>query len=272
MIQEYSEYLLNASSISVEFGDCFRGIQFDERTQAIEVFVLQALDMCSSHCRASALLLQSDYVGETAIVLRSIEELLFDIRWILEPKDRKERLERVYQLEADPYARWDKETGIIGKQISPSVGDKMRGPIDDIAKRYTYLLDANPDGSTTFKKAPSLAARMGEPLRARYYHIYCYSSLFAHPTPFTKSLYLKTSNSPERRSAAFEESHKQFIAYSLLFVELIIGFVEETLGAFSVSNKAQRDSLYVKMVEIVKSANKNYFQMRPDINANERLA
>lgn len=260
MIKEYSEYLRNAAALTQKYEDCFSGIHFDEHTQAIEVFVLQALNMCSSHCNASALLLQNDYVGETATVLRSIQELLFDINWILEPKDRKECLERVYQLEADPYNHLAKETEFIGKQISPSVRDKMREQIDNIAKKYPYLL-INNESSKTFKKAPPFASRMGEPLRAKYYHLYSYSSLFAHPTPFTKSLYLKTCNSTESLTTAFEDSHKQLVAYSLLFVEMIIGFVEETLGTFSESNNAQRKILYAKMKELVKRANKNYFQM-----------
>jgi hypothetical protein len=98
------EYLLVAASNSQEFGNTFVGIKFEERTQAMEVFALQSLSMCSSHCHAAALLLQNDLLGEAISVLRSIQELLFDLYWILQPTNRKERLERVYQLEATPYA------------------------------------------------------------------------------------------------------------------------------------------------------------------------
>lgn len=260
MIQEYSEYLRIAASYSQDFGKTFRGIQFDEHTQAIEVFVLQALSMCSSHCRAAALLLENDFLGESAAVLRSIQELLFDIYWILQPKDREERLERVYQLEADPYTRWDKEADLVAKQYSSTFASKMRVPLDEIARKYPFLIVTNPDGSKSFKKAPPFAARMGVGLRARHYHIYCYSSLFTHPTPMIKSLYLNTSQSDDKGIDTFEESHRQLVAYSLSFIQLILGYAEQTIGSFAVSARTERDDIFRNMTELVERANKGYFR------------
>ena len=259
MIQECLEYLLVAASNSQGFGNTFVGIQFEERTQAMEVFALQSLSMCSSHCRAAALLLQNDLLGEAISVLRSIQELLFDLYWIRKPTNRKERLERVYQLEATPYAHWDKETKLISQCPSlQAFSIKMRISLDEIADKYTFLTKINPDGSKSFKQAPPFSQRMEMQLRAKYYHIYCYSSLFVHPTPMVKDLYLKTSNSVDI-GVAYEEALQQFVAYSLLFVTLIMGYAEATIGSFAPSAKERRDALYTKMIETVKRANKGYF-------------
>lgn len=261
MIQEYCEYLHKAASYSQDFGETFRGVQFDEQTQAIEVFVLQALSMCSSHCRAAALLLQNDFVGEGAVVLRSIQELLFDIYWILASNDREERLERVHQLEADPFARWVKEAGLVEKQYSSAFGAEMRVALNHIARKYPSLMEATPEGSKSFKKAPPFATRMGG-VRPRLYHIYCYSSLFAHPTPnpIIKSLYLRTGEADDNSNDTFEESHRQLVAYSLVFVQMILGYAEETLGSFAVSATAERDAFLRDMIQLVEKANKSYFR------------
>ena len=64
MTQEYSQHLSNAASFTQEFGETFSEIAFDEQSQAVEVFVLQALSMCSSHCLSAAMLLQKDFKGE----------------------------------------------------------------------------------------------------------------------------------------------------------------------------------------------------------------
>lgn len=57
----------------------------------------------------------NELVGEAAIVLRPIQELLFDLFWILQPKERDIRLERVYMLEAEPYHRWETEVRIVDR-------------------------------------------------------------------------------------------------------------------------------------------------------------
>ncbi|MBX2992817.1 MAG: hypothetical protein KF749_16825 [Bacteroidetes bacterium] len=258
MPQEYSGYLHNAASLSREFGKTFSGIRFDSRDQAVEVFVLQALAMCASHCDASAILLENGFKGEAVTTLRPVQELLFDMHWILQTNDRGEQLERVYRLEADPYAHWDKETKLIERHSSTENAKRMRGSLDDLTKEYPFLTQTVSDGTTEFKTAPSFACRMGA-VRPRFYHIYCYSSVFSHPTPFVKNLYLKTSDSDGSEIEAIDESVRQFIAYTLLFVELIMGYAEECLGSFASSSRTQRDSLYSNVVGLVKEANRGYF-------------
>lgn len=261
MINEYSEHLLTAASLLKQTGVAFSGVKFDEGSQAMEVFALQSLSMCSSHCLASALLLQKDFVGEAVAVLRPIEEMLFNIRWIKEPNDRQTTLERVYELEADPYARWEHEIKLIAQSYSQDKAQPFRGPLDEIAASHPWLTKTDRNGARHFKRLEvSFPDRMGRDLRPRYYHIYCFSSLFTHPTPFMKSLYLKESDSGPKNIAALEESLRVYVANSLLFIELIIGFAEEILGSFSPSTKNQRDVLFRQVIDLVEKANKGYFR------------
>jgi hypothetical protein len=259
MIIEYVEYLNKASHFSKAFGETFKGIQFEEKSQTVETFVLQALAMCSSHCRSAALLLQNDFVGESATVLRSIQELLFDLYWIKEAENKEDRCERAYQLEADPYSHWDKETNIICKESSFSIGPQLRNNLKNVAVDYPFLTESTTDGTVSFKSAPSFASRMGNVLRAKYYHIYCYSSIFTHPTPLVKSLYLKSVGSTSSRLFPFEESHKELIAYTLFFIKCIFIIADDILGSFASSSQPQRYDLYNKMDELVDISNNGYF-------------
>jgi hypothetical protein len=261
MIQEYSEYLLKAASLSRETSDTFKGIQFDEISQPIELFALQSIAMCDSHCGASALLLKNDFAAEAVGALRPIQELLFDIHWLLQPETREERLDRIYRLQADPYARWDKETKIIAAKYSPEKAKEFRGPLDDILAENPQLTETNADGTTHFKSMnASVADRMGEKLRPLYYHIFMYGSLFVHPTPTNKNLYLERIGF-EMNAQALEESLKQFIAYSLLSVKFILGYTEGILGSFSPSGAKQRVRGFTEMANIVNNANKEYFRV-----------
>lgn len=259
MIQEYSDYLQSAASLSLQTADTFKGIQFDEKSQAVELFALQSLAMCDSHCRASALLMRNNFPAETVMVLRPIQELLFDIHWILQPETKEERLERVYKLEADPYARWDRETKLIAKGYSAEKARQFRVPLDKFLTTKVHLVDLDQDGTKSFKAMnTSLADRMGDKLRPLYYHIFMFGSLFSHPTPANKNLYLERRG-VEKNVEALEESLRQFVAYSILSVLFIAGYSEKILGAFSASAKTQRDDLFQQMIELVEKANKEYF-------------
>lgn len=259
MPKEYSQHLLNAAAFSQEFGETFAGIQFDQRTQAVEVFVLQALAMCSSHCQAAAMLLKNGFKGESVTVLRTVQELLFDLHWIQQAQDRNEQLERAYQLEADPYSRWFKETLLIEKAGIPETAQRWREPIDAIAAEYPFLTLKDSSGKVQFKSAPSFADRMGV-LRSKFYHVYRYSSLFSHPTPTVKRLYLEISDSGAYQTDSIDESIRQFVAYALLFVEFIMGIAGEVIGPFAAPSQQKRDSLYRNAVELVKISNRGYFR------------
>ena len=269
MIQEYSDYLLTAASLSRQICDAFKDTQFDEKAQAMELFVLQAIATCDSHCRVSALLLQNDLAAEAVATLRPIQELFFDIHWIRQAEG-EERLERICKLEADPYARWDKETKRIAAEYSPEEAKKFRGPLDEILKSKPHLTKSNPDGTKHFKSMnTTLPERMGQDLRWRYYHIYMYGSLFVHPTPANRNLYLERRGI-KKNIRAIEESLKQFAAYSLLSVKFIIGYAADMLGSLSPAAAKQLVDGFKKMTEIVNKANKGYFALSPKRNKIKR--
>jgi hypothetical protein len=262
MEQESARSLLNAASFCQEFGESFADCAFDEHSHAIEVFVLQS----SSHCEAAAILLEHGSKGEAVAILRSVQELCFDLNWILSDNDRSESLERTIRLEADPYEGLDREIKLMEQRGSTSaIAMQLRIRLDAIAAQYPYLTEVTSDCGVVFKKALSFADRMGR-LRERYYHIFRYGSLFVHPTPTVKRLYLRTDDPKNAADIDIDESISRFVAYTLQFVAFIMDFAEKCLGSFAPSGAANRDTLYANVVDIVKQANKGYFHIPPQNN------
>jgi hypothetical protein len=265
-IKVCSENLRSASKIAADFKGTFQGIQFDANKQAVEVFLLQALAMSSSHCRAGSLLLDAGCLGEAIAVLRSVQELLFDVNWILKPFQRNEQLERVYQLEGDPYSRWDKEVGRIQKKGLSQLAERLQDTLDAARKDYPRLL-AN--GSDEFKSAPSFAHRIGEDLRPKYYHVYCFGSLFTHPTPMTRDMYLKSESCVSISLDKYVQATNQFIAYTLYFMQMILTLAEVGLGNYALTGTSQRAELTTRMGALVRDSNDGYFHFSQPIISNQ---
>ncbi|MFA5835290.1 MAG: DUF5677 domain-containing protein [Bacteroidota bacterium] len=266
MNSEYSKYCSDLATKVEEYASAFEGIQFHEKDQAVEVFAMQSLSMASSSLQAASILLDNNFVPEAILITRPIQELLFNLRWILGAQNDAEKLERVYRLEGDPYSAWQKETKLIredGERRNDSnaieTAKRFNEPLDHFAEKYSYLVEAVETGTYKFKSAPAFASRMDPALRLKYYHLYRYTSVFAHPTPFTKAHYLKTSNGSQTKFTPEDESIKQSLAYSFLFTDLLVGSAEEILKSFAPESDGNRLKIYSDIGAIVKLSNKNYF-------------
>ena len=266
MLKEYSEHYAAASSIFERFGNTLLGIQFDEEKEAVEVFVLQSIAMCREHCRSITLLLDNNFFCEPIMVSRSIFEFLFNIHWIVGANDRQEQLRRVRQLEAEPYRHFDDEVKRIEKDAASSTphwavtsSSRMREAVNKVKKESPFLLANRSNLSSHFLHAPSLTTRMGNVLRLQYYHLYCFGSMFTHPTPALKELYLRRSDASEPVNAKIEPALEQNLAYGLLLAELILNFAAPVFSSYNPEKVRERVSCYEQLVDIVEKANKGYF-------------
>jgi hypothetical protein len=263
MTPEYAEYYQQASDCFAEMGETLTGCQFDETQQAVEIYIAQALAICRDHSKAISLLLKSDLFSEPIIVTRSIFELLFGIHWVQQAKSREDQLERVYQLEAHPFSEFNKEVRLIERDVnsatphwSPGKYQEFQQVLDFTGTTSPFLVDAS---TGDFKRAPDLAARMGEENRLHFYHLYRFTSLFTHPTPILKEVYLRRSGSTQTTSDIVGESLNQALAYGLLFLELIGGYAAGILVHCNPHLTAKRTKCYQTLFELVEKGNKNYF-------------
>jgi hypothetical protein len=261
MLKEYSEYYLQASAILRQLQDAVNGLQFEERDQAVEVFAAQGVSTAKRHCRAISLLLDADLFSEAIGVCRSLFELSFDMVWVDSAGNPTEKLERVYRLEADPYFQMNKEVRLFEEDVrnpspvtSPEMLKQFQERLDSAREKYPYLTKGH-----DFKRAPSLADRMGHQLRLLYYHVYRFMCVFTHPSPMLKELHLQNVQRKRTPHELIEEPLKEILAYTLLFVEIATKIAANLISIYA-SAKAEALRKYCEQLsELAKKANKGYF-------------
>jgi hypothetical protein len=261
VMKKYSDYFYQTSTILHGIEDTLSGLQFDEKTQAVEVFAAQSLSMSRDHCRAIGLLLNYHLFAEAIAICRSLFELSFDLVWIQSINDQSERLECVYKLEADPYFHMNKEVKLYEEDVrissvltSEEKLKQFNRVIERTKQGRSYLTIANAQGNIEFKRAPSLAERMGHDLRLQYYSIYSFMSLFIHPSPILKELHLQNVKRKETVDQSVEKSLNQILADVFLFVEIIAKTVTDLL-ATCIPNKS--DNLKIFCEELSQRTEKN---------------
>lgn len=264
-MQKFIKYYEDTSSICREFGETIKGIQFDEETQAVELFALTSINMCAQHCMSISVLLRNNYITDCFIISRNIIEIFFNLNWATKCDTREEVNDRVLRLEANPYLNFEKEIKLMEKDIdsdkpnlSKSLVLKQREAIDGEKKTFPYLLVEGNNLKSEFKSAPSFADRMGD-LRLKYYHLYRFASMFTHPSPKLKEFFMHRVANQDRPTDAIIEPLKETLSYCLLFIQLCYAITKHILVDFKPENNTKRQELYEKLVGIVKASNEKYY-------------
>ena len=254
-----------ASLICKEFLDTLKGLKFDEEKDALEIFTIMCVNMCSQHLKAISILLENGLYTESIALSRNIMELLFNLNWIYEA-DENDKNERTFKLEASPYHDFEKEIKLMEENLSKKnpvwpkkAIENFKNEMNEIKSNFPHLVEPNTHDERKFKKAPPLASRMNNILRLRYYHIYRFVSVFIHPTPFLKNYFL--SRVPDQREPIqkIEDSLKHILSYSLLFVELILNYSLEILAKYNPNQREIRETLCKNLIDLVKESNLGYF-------------
>lgn len=266
MLKEYSEYYSQASSILQRIEDTLHGLQLQERDQAVEVFAAQGVSISRNHCRAIGLLLDADLCSESIALCRSLFELCFDTVWINSAHIQTEKLERAHQLEADPYFQMNKEVKLFEKDVKSSSPltsaqklKQFREVLDRTAEANSHLTVSTVHGNYEFKHAPPLGKRMGQDFRLQYYHIYRFMCLFTHPSPMLKELYLQNVQRKRTVNELIEESLKQVLAYTLLFIEIIAKTAANLMAAHASDKVETVKRCCEELFRLTEKANKSYF-------------
>lgn len=117
MYSEQIERFKSCSTMIANFGRTLTGIEFDEEEQAVEIYFLMSIKLAERHTKAISILLQNNLVIETFPLVRNLMESYFKLNWIVETKQKKERIERVFKLEAHPFSKYEQEVVLIGKHL-----------------------------------------------------------------------------------------------------------------------------------------------------------
>jgi hypothetical protein len=269
MLDEYSEYYSEASRALANYGSSLAGINFHGQRQALEVFCLMAISLCESHAKAVSLLLKNDCAVEPIIIIRGFFEIFCDFYWISQEGGVAEQNDRVYTLEANPYREITKEFRLIEKDVQSSNPywkkkeyEQLKELLEDAAKKCPWLLKSPSSDPLDFRQAPDLAARMGETIRLRFYHLYRFSSVFTHPTPMMKSVFIHPVGSELQKNEIIKEPLQQFLAHGLWFLKLILEFCQQVFSAYDVERQPLRTQCYESLSCIAEKGRKNYFSFR----------
>lgn len=264
-MQNFIRYFNDSSSICLDFGETTKGIQFNEETQAIELFALTSINMCVQHSLSISALLRHEYFTDCFIISRNIIEIFFNLNWASKGKTREEVIERVFQLEANPYNNFDKEIKLMERNVDNNKPNLNKSSIlehivaiNGEKDAYPYLLVDKNNLRSDFKSAPSFADRMGD-LRLKYYHLYRFTSMFTHPSPKLKEFFMHRVVIQGRPTDVIIEPLKQTLAYCLLFIELSLAITKDILIDFNPEYNTKREEIYNKLVLIVKEANQGYY-------------
>ncbi len=119
----------------------------------------------------------------------------FNLNWAAKCDTREEVIDRVYQLEANPYLSFEKEIKLMEREIESGKPNLQILFLNDekqlMEKKENFpflLVDLN-NLKSEFKSAPSFADRMGD-LRLMYYHLYRFTSMLTHPSKIERIFYV----------------------------------------------------------------------------------
>ena len=264
-MQKFIKYYEYVSSICHDFGETTKGVQFHEETQALELFALTSISMCAHHSRSISTLMKSKLITDCFIIVRNIIEVYFNLKWATEGETREEVIERVFQLEANPYNNFDKEIKLMERNIDSDKPNLSKSlilnhieAINGEKEKFAYLLKDKNNLQSDFKSAPSFADRMGDQ-RLQYYHLYRFASMFTHPSPKLKEFFMHRVVNKNGPTNAIIEPLKQTLSYCLLFITDCFAITKYILTDFNPEYNPTRQEMYNKLVSILNESNEGYF-------------
>lgn len=233
------------------------------KVNRIEEFLFICLDSLKSETIAISTLAEKNLYNQMISLIRNIIEIFFNIFWI-HNTDESERIEVINKLEGTPYFWHNKEVDYIKgdtqteqPEWSPEYVKRMEMLLESSKKKHPYLIDKK----NKFKSAPPIPDRISKKVRLKYYHIYRFASLFAHPSPFFKELYSKKHREHSDPLDDMGEIFLSMFTYGIWMTYLCYSGSNELLTDPKFTNTTERNNIVASMEKLFNSVNKNYIQL-----------
>ena len=254
MYKNFEKSYLDSSELFAQFGKTTEGINFNTINEAVEIYYLMSMKVSQNNSKAVSVLLNNNLPLDTNHIIRNIMETFFKLNWVVKDNNREAMLERVNQLEANPFAKYEKEMNYVGRHLkavyAPFDADdwKRRMKIlEDEKESQPQLLQKVKGGKKYYKTAPAFTDIMGEAFRVKYYHIYCFLSAYVHPSPFLKIFLLRFNQINKLPNEIMFEPVKQSLTFGLLFLELTMAYCISIFDKYKSEQTNYRFELYNKM-------------------------
>ena len=181
-----------------------------KKSQVIELFALTSLSICRENLGAINLLLQNNFYYEIFMIFRHQIELMFRLNWIMNATTDEEREERVNNIEADSYRKYDVELDELKKMkekkyFTENTISNAKEFIKEIKQNNSQLIEDN-----KFMGCGKNIEMAGE-LREKYYHQFKFLSMLSHPNPSSREYFLTTNKGED----VFEESFENSCTYAM---------------------------------------------------------
>ena len=198
MYKDYEIAYSDSSELFSQFGKTTERISFNTIDEAVEIYYLMSMKVAQNNSKAVSVLLTNNLPLETNHIIRNIMETFFKLNWVVKDNDRQSMLNRVNQLEANPFAKYETEMNYVGKHLkelyAPFTEDDWKNRmklLEEEKESHPQLLQDAKGGGKCYKTAPSFVDIMGKEFRVKYYNIYCFISAYVHPSPFLKIFLLR---------------------------------------------------------------------------------
>jgi Family of unknown function (DUF5677) len=231
MYSEQVNRFKSCSTMIANFGRTLTGIEFDETEQAVEIYFLMSIKLAERHTKAISILLQNNLAIETFPLVRNLMESYFKLNWIVGAKENKERIERVYKLEAHPFNKYEHEVEFIGKHLDKDYSFYSKEKYEELVlhimsekEEKQQLTTSNKSGELKYLSAPPLPTMMGEIFRVKYYHFYRFVCAYIHPSPFLKTFLLNYNLHEQNPNEIVFKAINQSLGIGLKFMSLLMGY------------------------------------------------
>jgi Family of unknown function (DUF5677) len=259
MYKDFENAYSECSNILRQFGRSTEEYRFKALDEAVEIYFLMSIKVAMNNSKAISVLLQNNLPLETNHIVRNIMETFFKLNWVVKDKSHQARLDRVNQLEATPFNKYEKELNYIKKHLDKPYApftledwEKRKAEFEEEKNSQPQLLRRAKGGGNEYKIAPSFADIMGEAFRVKYYHLYCFISAYVHPSPFLKIFLLDFDQYTQTPTQVAYEPTKQSLTFGLMFLELILGYSISIFQPYNSNKNVDRIELYNKISEIAK--------------------
>lgn len=253
-----------SEKLFTEFNNTLIDISLDEVDEAVEIYFLMSLQLCKNDSIAIAVLLENDLPLETNALVRSLMEAYFKLNWIVEGKERKEWLNRVYCLEAHSYFEYEKEIRSMEKDqtnLQFFSADKWERVIESLDKekdQNPHLVNSYRNDKRIFKTAPNFSDIMGKKFRSKYYHFYKFISAYVHHSPFLKTFLLKSSKYEWDTKRITFEPVNQSLSLGLLFLQNIMGYSIDIFSNYNPEEQYNRIKIYKELESLAEKRYEDY--------------
>jgi len=265
MYPDKTERYNQCSKLIAEYGQTFRGIEFDEKEQALEVYYLMTIKLLERHTKAIPLLINNNCFVEIFPLVRNLMETYFKINWVVDTKNKQERIDRVFRLEGHAFGEYEKELQIIERHLdkkytfyTKEAFNKLVDHIEREKKTQLQLTDKDENGKIKYKSSPPLANMMGEIFRVKYYHLYRFVCTYIHPSPFLKTFLLNYNLYEKNPNELLNKPLNQALGIGLKFMSLTVGYSIDIFNKYNLESHKKRIRLYYEIDNIAKEGYEGY--------------